>query len=137
MPPPFNPAGAAQQQKKKLKAPAVLIAHYTAKGMDERAASQKVIEDLQKALAFSFESYPTQKVMMMDKVVKSNVESFHQRLSQIEAKVDSKPNLSAVFGAGVAAGGLVKLVWEGVPHVLQAMGQVTKDVKVSTSNSRV
>jgi len=93
MPPPFNPAGAAQQQKKKLKAPAVLIAHYTAKGMDERAASQKVIEDLQKALAFSFESYPTQKVMMMDKVVKSNVESFHQRLSQIEAKVTSSTNL--------------------------------------------
>lgn len=51
--------------------------------------------------------------------------------------MDSKPNLPAVFGAGVAAGGLVKLVWEGVPHVLQAMGQVTKDVKVSTSNSRV
>ena len=87
MPPPFNPTGAAQQQKKKLKAPAVLIAHYTAKGMDEKAASQRVIEDLQKALAFSFESYPTQKVMMMDKLVKDNVESFNQRLSQIEAKV--------------------------------------------------
>lgn len=86
MPPPFNAAGAAKQ-KKKLTAPAVLIAHYTAKGMDEKAASQRVIEDLQKALAFSFESYPTQKVMMMDKLVKTNVESFNQRLSQIEAKV--------------------------------------------------
>ena len=116
MPPPFNPAAGAaqQQQKKKLKAPAVLIAHYTAKGMDERAASQRVIEDLQKALAFSFESYPTQKVMMMDKLVKSNVESFNQRLSQIEAKVTTTTTSANLFSYFILA---LELVHERISNM--------------------
>lgn len=88
MPPPFKPPGDAAGAKKKRKVPAELIAHYTAKGMDERAASEKVIDDLQKALSFSFESYPTQKVMMMDKALKSNVEAFNKRLSVLDAKVN-------------------------------------------------
>ncbi|KAG0608522.1 hypothetical protein M758_8G111500 [Ceratodon purpureus] len=143
-PPPFNKgaggagAGAkAEMRKKALKKPAELVAHYTAKGLDEKAAHEKVIEDLQKALAFSFQSYPMQKMMMMDKQLKNNMDLFTQRLSVIEKKVDSKPTLQAVFGAGVAAGGLLRVVWDGVPHLIQAAARITKDTKSSTSSSSI
>lgn len=90
-PPPFKGGaggGAGGKMKRKaLKKPAELVAHYTAKGMDEKAAHEKVIEDLQKALAFSFQSYPMQKMMMMDNQLKNNMDLFTQRLAVIETKV--------------------------------------------------
>lgn len=95
-PPPFNNTGAGgravagEAKKKALKKPAELVAHYTAKGLDEKAAHEKVIEDLQKALAFSFQSYPMQKMMMMDKQLKTSMDLFTQRLSVIEQKVSSR-----------------------------------------------
>lgn len=88
MPPPFKgPSPPGEGKKMARKSPAQLIAHYTAKGMDEKAASEKVIEDLQKALAFSFQSYPMQKMMVMDKQLRTNMDLFTQRLSVIEQKV--------------------------------------------------
>jgi len=102
--------------------------------LDEKAAHEKVIEDLQKALAFSFQSYPMQKMMMMDKQVKTSMDLFTQRLAVIEQKVDSKPTVAAVFGAGVAAGGLLRIVWDGVPHLVQAVARITNDTKSSTSS---
>lgn len=80
-------AAAAEAKKKAFKKPAELVAHYTAKGLDEKAAHEKVIDDLQKALSFSFQSYPMQKMMMMDKQLKNNMDLFTQRLSVIEKKV--------------------------------------------------
>ena len=49
-------------------------------------------------------------------------------------QVDAKPTLQAVFGAGVAAGGLLRVVWDGVPHLLQAVARITSDTKSSTSS---
>jgi len=49
-------------------------------------------------------------------------------------QVDSKPTVAAVFGAGVAAGGLLRVVWDGVPHLVQAVARITNDTKSSTSS---
>jgi hypothetical protein len=80
-------AAVERERRRALKKPAELVAYYTAKGMDEKAAHEKVIEDLQKALAVSFQSYPMQKMMLMDKQLKSNMDLFTQRLTVIERKV--------------------------------------------------
>ena len=82
-PPPVNKGTVpGATNTKTLKNPAELVAHYTAKGLDEKAAHEKVIEDLQEALAFSFQSYPMQKMMMMDKQLKTSIDSFTQVIEQ-------------------------------------------------------
>lgn len=58
-------------------------------------------------------------------------------LVMLMLQVDSKPTLQAVFGAGVAAGGLLRVVWDGVPHLLQAAARISNDTKSSTSSSSV
>ena len=106
-PPPFKKGAGGvvtgEMKRKALKKPAELVAYYTAKGLDEKAAHEKVIEDLQKALAFSFQSYPMQKMMMMDKQLKNNMDLFTQQLAVIEKKVllrvQLNPNLWLLSGA--------------------------------------
>ncbi|KAI5079109.1 hypothetical protein GOP47_0006780 [Adiantum capillus-veneris] len=110
--------------------PAELIERYVALGMARDAASEKVIEDLQAALQRSL--YPMQRMVSLEKTFRSSVthiEDASQRLSVIEAKLNSKPNFAGVFAAGVAAGAFLQAAVKATPPVVAALNDLLGNIR--------
>ncbi|KAL3684895.1 hypothetical protein R1sor_002917 [Riccia sorocarpa] len=83
-----------------------LIEHYKTKGLDQEAATEKALEDMQKALTYAVQRFPKRAQAMERSVgsVTNSLEYLCKRMDTLEAKLDTKPSLAGVFGAGAAAG---------------------------------
>ncbi|KAL2653089.1 hypothetical protein R1flu_021217 [Riccia fluitans] len=130
-PPPLGRPGPKPPSAKEL------IEFYTKKGMNHEAATEKALEDLQKALTYAVQRFPKRAQAMERSIgsVTSSLEYLSKRMDTLEAKLDTKPSLAGVFGAGAAAGAVLQATFTAAPHLFRAIAQIGRSVEQPSSSS--
>ncbi|XP_020082873.1 mediator of RNA polymerase II transcription subunit 15 [Ananas comosus] len=133
-PPPPSSSTNGPGKKPKLPSPEEVLAHYEAQGLDPRAASLKVIGELQSLLFRALSGRRGKKDRFMADAVRK-LDNVNTRLAIAEMKLDSKPSRAEALAIGVAAGALVRGAEHVLPHVLGALGALWGSVAASTGAS--
>ncbi|BBM99789.1 hypothetical protein MPTK1_1g23850 [Marchantia polymorpha subsp. ruderalis] len=125
-PPPPPPLGTASKPPSAKE----LIEFYKKKGLNQEAATEKAIEDMQKALTYAVQRFPKRAQAVEKSIVSvsSGMDRLAKRMDTLEAKLDTKPSFVGVFAAGAAAGAALQAVFSGVPHLIRAVSQVGRSI---------
>ncbi|XP_058068423.1 uncharacterized protein LOC131217502 [Magnolia sinica] len=123
------------QKMRKPPTPEELISYYESQGMDSKAASIKVIQDLQGILLRAIGSNARGKTANPMAEMSRKLDTVNTRLAILEMKLDTKPGYLDSLTIGVAAGATLKGIGSVFPHVVGAFGQIWNAVR-SSSNAR-